>query len=50
MCTAVIFGVGLGFKDGVGKASEFFAGYEAACFMWHDCKQYQLSDWISVVV
>ncbi|KAL8136007.1 thylakoid membrane protein TERC, chloroplastic isoform X2 [Apium graveolens] len=26
-CTAVAFGVGLGFKDGVGKASEFFAGY-----------------------
>ncbi|XP_058215737.1 thylakoid membrane protein TERC, chloroplastic isoform X6 [Rhododendron vialii] len=25
--TAVAFGVGLGFKDGVGKASEFFAGY-----------------------
>lgn len=25
---AVIFGVGVGFKDGVGKASEFFAGYE----------------------
>ncbi|XP_074312104.1 thylakoid membrane protein TERC, chloroplastic isoform X2 [Silene latifolia] len=24
---AVAFGVGLGFKDGVGKASEFFAGY-----------------------
>ena len=28
MCTAVAFGVGLGFKDGVAKASEFFAGYE----------------------
>lgn len=27
ICTAVAFGVGLGFKDGVGKASEFFAGY-----------------------
>ncbi|KAL8039535.1 hypothetical protein ABFX02_10G042700 [Erythranthe guttata] len=25
--SAVAFGVGLGFKDGVGKASEFFAGY-----------------------
>ncbi|KAI6674991.1 hypothetical protein NL676_002897 [Syzygium grande] len=25
--TAVAFGVGLGLKDGVGKASEFFAGY-----------------------
>lgn len=25
--SAVVFGVGLGFKDGVGKASEFFAGY-----------------------
>lgn len=25
---AVAFGIGLGFKDGVGKASEFFAGYE----------------------
>ncbi|XP_057461606.1 thylakoid membrane protein TERC, chloroplastic-like [Actinidia eriantha] len=25
--TAVAFGLGLGFKDGVGKASEFFAGY-----------------------
>lgn len=24
---AVAFGIGLGFKDGVGKASEFFAGY-----------------------
>ncbi|RVW39800.1 Thylakoid membrane protein TERC, chloroplastic [Vitis vinifera] len=27
VCMAVIFGVGVGFKDGVGKASEFFAGY-----------------------
>ncbi|KAJ9694611.1 hypothetical protein PVL29_010204 [Vitis rotundifolia] len=27
VCIAVIFGVGVGFKDGVGKASEFFAGY-----------------------
>ncbi|GFZ11093.1 integral membrane TerC family protein [Actinidia rufa] len=27
VCTAVAFGLGLGFKDGVGKASEFFAGY-----------------------
>ncbi|MED6151128.1 hypothetical protein PIB30_079348 [Stylosanthes scabra] len=27
VCTAVAFGVGLGFKDGIGKASEFFAGY-----------------------
>ncbi|XP_010253433.1 PREDICTED: thylakoid membrane protein TERC, chloroplastic isoform X2 [Nelumbo nucifera] len=27
VCTAVVFGVGLGFKDGVGKAYEFFAGY-----------------------
>ncbi|GAV84199.1 TerC domain-containing protein [Cephalotus follicularis] len=27
VCTAVAFGVGVGFKDGVGKASEFFAGY-----------------------
>ncbi|KAK7345623.1 hypothetical protein VNO77_16231 [Canavalia gladiata] len=27
VCTAVAFGVGLGFKDGYGKASEFFAGY-----------------------
>ncbi|KAF5182173.1 Integral membrane protein terc, partial [Thalictrum thalictroides] len=26
-CTAVAFGVGLGLKDGVDKASEFFAGY-----------------------
>ncbi|KAL3531879.1 hypothetical protein ACH5RR_005400 [Cinchona calisaya] len=25
--SAVAFGVGLGFKDGVGRASEFFAGY-----------------------
>ncbi|CAN6839148.1 unnamed protein product [Brassica oleracea] len=25
--TAVAFGIGIGFKDGVGKASEFFAGY-----------------------
>ncbi|KAK6146966.1 hypothetical protein DH2020_017878 [Rehmannia glutinosa] len=25
--SAVAFGVGLGFKDGIGKASEFFAGY-----------------------
>ncbi|KAK4493456.1 hypothetical protein RD792_006623, partial [Penstemon davidsonii] len=25
--SAVVFGVGLGFTDGVGKASEFFAGY-----------------------
>ncbi|XP_057779023.1 thylakoid membrane protein TERC, chloroplastic [Salvia miltiorrhiza] len=25
--SAVVFGVGVGFKDGVGKASEFFAGY-----------------------
>nr|XP_011466620.1 PREDICTED: uncharacterized protein LOC101293801 isoform X2 [Fragaria vesca subsp. vesca] len=27
VCTAVAFGVGVGFKDGVGKATEFFAGY-----------------------
>ena len=27
MCTAVAFGFGIGLKDGVGKASEFFAGY-----------------------
>ncbi|OVA09951.1 Integral membrane protein TerC [Macleaya cordata] len=27
VCAAVAFGVGLGLKDGVGKASEFFAGY-----------------------
>lgn len=27
MCTAVAFGIGLGLKDGLGKASEFFAGY-----------------------
>ncbi|KAF5953848.1 hypothetical protein HYC85_006704 [Camellia sinensis] len=27
VCTAVAFGIGLGLKDGVGKASEFFAGY-----------------------
>ena len=31
------FGVGLGFKDGIGKASEFFAGYvnflfKASCY------------------
>ena len=25
--TALAFGVGLGFKEGIGKASEFFAGY-----------------------
>ncbi|PQQ17473.1 thylakoid membrane protein TERC chloroplastic isoform X2 [Prunus yedoensis var. nudiflora] len=27
VCAAVAFGVGVGFKDGVGKATEFFAGY-----------------------
>ncbi|KAB5552444.1 hypothetical protein DKX38_009755 [Salix brachista] len=27
VCTAVAFGFGIGLKDGVGKASEFFAGY-----------------------
>ncbi|XP_055961436.1 thylakoid membrane protein TERC, chloroplastic isoform X2 [Mercurialis annua] len=27
VCTAVAFGIGIGFIDGVGKASEFFAGY-----------------------
>lgn len=27
VCTAVAFGIGLGLKDGVGKATEFFAGY-----------------------
>lgn len=27
VCSAVAFGVGLGLKDGVSKASEFFAGY-----------------------
>ncbi|XP_059667746.1 thylakoid membrane protein TERC, chloroplastic [Cornus florida] len=27
VCTAVAFGIGLGFKDGFDKASEFFAGY-----------------------
>ncbi|XP_042946731.1 thylakoid membrane protein TERC, chloroplastic isoform X1 [Carya illinoinensis] len=27
VCAAVAFGIGLGFKDGLGKASEFFAGY-----------------------
>uniref|UniRef100_A0A2N9IWY8 Uncharacterized protein n=1 Tax=Fagus sylvatica TaxID=28930 RepID=A0A2N9IWY8_FAGSY len=26
VCTAVAFGIGLGLKDGVGKATEFFAG------------------------
>jgi len=28
----VAFGVGLGLKDGVSKASEFFAGYEVILF------------------
>lgn len=28
MFSAVVFGVGVGLKDGVGKASEFFAGYD----------------------
>ncbi|GLT79290.1 hypothetical protein SLA2020_507830 [Shorea laevis] len=27
VCTAVAFGIGVGLKDGVGKASEFFTGY-----------------------
>lgn len=27
VCSAVAFGIGLGLKDGVGKATEFFAGY-----------------------
>ncbi|CAL0309848.1 unnamed protein product [Lupinus luteus] len=27
VCSAIAFGVGLGFKEGVNKASEFFAGY-----------------------
>ncbi|XP_031273810.1 thylakoid membrane protein TERC, chloroplastic isoform X2 [Pistacia vera] len=27
VCTAVAFGLGVGLKEGVGKASEFFAGY-----------------------
>ncbi|XP_011627205.1 thylakoid membrane protein TERC, chloroplastic isoform X2 [Amborella trichopoda] len=27
VCAAVAFGVAIGFKDGIGKASEFFAGY-----------------------
>ncbi|KAL5740948.1 hypothetical protein ACOSQ2_030128 [Xanthoceras sorbifolium] len=27
VCTAVAFGLGVGLKDGVGKASQFFAGY-----------------------
>ncbi|KAF7804509.1 thylakoid membrane protein TERC, chloroplastic isoform X1 [Senna tora] len=27
VCTAVAFGIGVGFKEGVEKASEFFAGY-----------------------
>ncbi|XP_019424861.1 PREDICTED: thylakoid membrane protein TERC, chloroplastic-like [Lupinus angustifolius] len=27
VCSAIAFGVGLGFKEGVDKASEFFAGY-----------------------
>ncbi|XP_038720362.1 thylakoid membrane protein TERC, chloroplastic isoform X2 [Tripterygium wilfordii] len=27
VCTAVAFGIGVGLKDGVDKASEFFAGY-----------------------
>ncbi|XP_057983998.1 thylakoid membrane protein TERC, chloroplastic [Malania oleifera] len=27
VCIAVVFGIGVGFKDGVGRASEFFAGY-----------------------
>ncbi|XP_057533985.1 thylakoid membrane protein TERC, chloroplastic isoform X2 [Amaranthus tricolor] len=27
VCSAVAFGIGLGLNDGVGKASEFFAGY-----------------------
>lgn len=33
MCAAVAFGVGLGFKDGVGKATEFFAGYAEICIV-----------------
>lgn len=27
VCTAIAFGIGIGFKEGFGKASEFFAGY-----------------------
>lgn len=27
VCSAVVFGIGVGLKEGVGKASEFFAGY-----------------------
>jgi hypothetical protein len=27
----VAFGIGLGLKDGLGKASEFFAGYAEFC-------------------
>lgn len=27
VCAAVAFGVGLGLKEGVGPASEYFAGY-----------------------
>ncbi|KAF1881418.1 hypothetical protein Lal_00023454 [Lupinus albus] len=27
VCSAIAFGVGLGFKEGIDKASEFFAGY-----------------------
>ncbi|XP_050115867.1 thylakoid membrane protein TERC, chloroplastic-like isoform X2 [Malus sylvestris] len=27
VCAAVAFGIGVGFKDGVGKATEFFSGY-----------------------
>ena len=33
MCTAVAFGIGLGLKVGVGKATEFFPGYAEFCIV-----------------
>lgn len=38
MFSAVVFGVGVGFKDGVGKASEFFAGYVGTPILLVLCK------------
>lgn len=46
---AVTFGVCLGFKDGVEKASEFFAGY-ATCMLLNQCFRLLLSINIGIIV
>ena len=46
---AVTFGVCLGLKDGVEKASEFFAGY-ATCMLLNQCFRLLVSINIGIIV